>query len=173
MRKIAYVAATAVVVVGLLVLLWMKSGSSEDEAPIIVKNGSIEIETSDGQWKDGDDAWVNETTGKHNDKELWVKVTSSTGTCRGVGQPIRVQYSKSNDRAVFTTGGGFLRRHRTRVGPQAVITYVDNKHLRAGTAGDGGHINAVQARSVTCTLDADSSNVEISICSSQNAKACQ
>ncbi len=172
MRKIAYVTA-AVVVVGLLALLWMKSGSSEDEAPIIVKNGSIEIETVDGQWSDGDDAWVNETAGKHNDKELWVKVTSSTGTCRGVGQPIRVQYSKSNDRAVFTTGGSFLAPHRTRVGPQTIITYVDSKHLRAGTPGDAGHINAVQARSATCTIAAESSNVEISICSSQTAKACQ
>ena len=172
MRKIAYVAA-AVVVVGLLALLWTRSGSSEDEAPIIVKNGSIDIETADGEWKAGDDAWVNETTGKHNHNELWVKVTSSTGTCRGVGQPIRVQYSKSNDSAVFATGGSFLGRHRTRVGPQAVIIYVDSKHLRAGTAGDGGHINAVQARSVTCAIAADSSNIEISICSSQHAKACQ
>ena len=172
MRKIVYVAA-AVVVVGLLALVWMKSGSAEDEAPIIVKNGSIEIETTDGAWRDGDDAWVNETTGKHNDKELWFKVTSSTGTCRGVGQPIRVQYSKSNDRAVFTTGGRFLAAPRTRVSPQTIITFVDSKHLRAGTPGDGGHINAVQARSATCTIAAESSNVEISICSSQNAKACQ
>ncbi len=172
MRTIVY-AAGAIVVVGLLAVLWSRGGASEDEAPIIVKNGSIEIETADGQWRDGDDTWVNETAGKHNDKELWVKVTSSTGTCRGVGQPIRVQYSKSNDRAVFTTGGGFLAQPRTRVGPQAVITYVDSKHLRAGTRGDGGHITAVQARSATCTIAAESSNVEISICSSQTAKACQ
>ncbi|MDP9323324.1 MAG: hypothetical protein M3P13_06785 [Acidobacteriota bacterium] len=171
MRKIVYVAG-AVVVVGLLALS-CAGGASSDEAPIIVKNGSIEIETVDGQWRDGDDAWVNETAGKHNDKELWVKVTSSTGTCRGVGQPIRVQYSKSNDRAVFTTGGSFLAPHRTRVGPQTIITYVDSKHLRAGTPGDAGHINAVQARSATCTIAAESSNVEISICSSQTAKACQ
>jgi hypothetical protein len=172
MRKIVYVAA-AVVVVGLLLLLWMKGGSKEDEAPIIVRNGSIEIETADGEWKNGDDAWVNETAGKHNDKELWVKVTSSTGTCRGMGQPIRIQYSKSNDRAVFTTGGSFLAPHRTRVGPQAVITFVDSKHLRAGTPGDGGHISAVQARTATCSIAAESTNVEISICSSQTAKACQ
>ena len=172
MRKIAYVTA-AVVVVGLLAFLWMKGGPSDDEGPIIVKNGSIEIETVDGQWKDDEDAWVNETTGKHNHKDLWVKVTSSTGTCRGVGQPIRVQYSKSNDRAVFTTGGSFLGRPRTRVGPETAITFVDGKHLRAGTAGDGGHIAAVQAQSVTCRLEADSSNVEISICSSPTAKACQ
>ena len=172
MRKIAYVTA-AVVVVGLLAFLWMKGGPSDDEGPIIVKNGSIEIETVDGQWKDGEDAWVNETTGKHNHKDLWVKVTSSTGTCRGVGQPIRVQYSKSNDRAVFSTGGSFLGRPRTRVGPETAITFVDSKHLRAGTAGDGGHIAAVQARSVTCRIEAERANVEISICSSATAKACQ
>ena len=172
MRKTAYVAA-AIVVVGLLAILWIRGGASEDEAPIIVKNGSIEIETTDGVWTDGEEAWVNETTGKHNHKELWVKVTSSTGTCRGVGKPIRIQYSKSNDRAVFTTDGSFLGRHKTRVGPETAITYVDRKHLRAGTAGDGGHIAAVQARSVTCRLEAESANVEISICSSATAKACQ
>ncbi len=171
MRKTAYVAA-AVAVVGLLAVSCARFGSADDEAPIIVKNGSIEIETADGEWKNGDDAWVNQTTGKHNDKELWVKVTSSTGTCRGVGQPIRVQYSQANTRAVFTTGGS-LFQHRTRVGPQAAINFVDSKHLRAGTAGDGGHITGVQSQNVTCSLTAESSNVEISICSSRTAKACQ
>ena len=49
MRKTVYGAA-AIVVVGLLAILWIRGGASEDEAPIIVKNGSIEIETVDGQW---------------------------------------------------------------------------------------------------------------------------
>jgi len=169
MRKTTYVVA-AVVVVGLLALSCVR-GASSDEAPIIVKNGTIEIETTDGEWKDGNDAWINETTGKHNDNELWVKVTSSSGTCRASGQPVKVQYSQQTVQAVFTTGG-FLR-HKTRVGPKGGVTYVDSKHLRAGTAGDGGHITEVQTRNLTCSLAAGSTNVEISICSSQDTKACQ
>lgn len=171
MRTKAYVAA-GVVVVGLLAFLWIQGVSDDDEAPIIVRGGSIEIETGDGEWKDGNDAWINQTTGKHNDKELWVKVTSSTATCRAFGQPVMVEYSQQNVRAVFTTGGNFFR-HKTRVGPKAGVTYVDRNHLRAGTAGDGGRITEVRAQNLTCSIPAGSANVEISICSSSKTPACQ
>ena len=171
MRKITYVAAAVVVVAGLLAFLWIQGISDDDEAPIIVRGGSIEIETADGEWKEDNDAWINQTTGKYNDKELWVKVTSSTGTCRAFGQPVRVEYSNQNVRAVFTTGGFF--RHKTKVGPKAGINYVDRNHLRAGTPGDGGHITEVRTQNVTCSLAAGSTNVEISICSSSKTAACQ
>ena len=101
MRKILI--ATGVVV-AVVVVWWVVTGS-EDEAPIIVKNGSIEIETLDGEWKNGGGAWINQTSGKVNSGELWVKVTSSTGTCRAVGKPVHVQYSQPNVHAVFTTSG--------------------------------------------------------------------
>jgi hypothetical protein len=166
-----YVAAGVVVVVGLLAFLWIQGVSDDDEAPIIVKNGSIEIETLDGEWKDGTDAWINQTSGKVNSGELWVKVTSSTGTCRAVGQPVQVQYSQANVRAVFTTSGFWTTR--TRVSPQGGLAFVDRRHLRAGTAGDGGHITEVRAQNLTCSIAAGSANVEISICSSSKTTACQ
>jgi hypothetical protein len=169
MRRIMYVAA-AIVVVALVAIVWQRIRSSEDEAPIIVKNGSIEIETV-GEWKDGNDAWINQTSGL-NAGDLWVKVTSSTGTCRGVGKPVQVEYSQPNVRAVFTTGGVFWAT-KTRVSPKAGLTFVDRKHLRAGTAGDGGHITEVRTQNLTCSLSASSTNVEISICSSSKTTACQ
>ena len=169
-RRIMYVTA-AVIVVAVVAIVWQRIRASEDEAPIIVKNGSIEIETLDGEWKDGNDAWINQTSGKVNSGELWVKVTSSTGTCRAVGKPVQVQYSQANVRAVFTTSGFWTTK--TRVSPQGGLAFVDRKHLRAGTAGDGGRITEVRAQNLTCTISAASANVEISICSSRNATACQ
>jgi hypothetical protein len=170
-RKILYVTA-AVIVVAVVAIVWQRIRASEDEAPIIVKNGSIEIETLDGEWKDGNDAWINQTSGKINSDDLWVKVTSSTGTCRAVGKPVQVQYSQPNVRAVFTTSG-FWWTTKTRVSPQAGLSFVDRKHLRAGTAGDGGHITEVRAQNLTCSIAAGSANVEISICSSSKTTACQ
>jgi hypothetical protein len=171
MRKRIYVTA-AVIVVAVVAIVWLRIRSSEDEAPIIVKNGSIEIETADGEWKDGNDAWINQTSGKINSGELWVKVTSSTGTCRAVGKPVQVEYSQPNVRAVFTTSG-FWWTTRTRVSPKAGLTFVDRKHLQAGTPGDGGHITEVRTQNLTCSLSANSTNVEINICSSSKVTACQ
>ena len=169
--KIMYLSA-AIIVVSLVAVVLLRIRSSEDEAPIIVKNGSIEIGTTDGEWKDGNDAWINQTAGKINSGELWVKVTSSTGTCRAVGKPVQVEYSKPNVRAVFTTSG-FWWTTKTRVSPKAGLTYVDRNHLRAGTAGDGGHITEVRTQNLTCSIAAASANVEISICSSSKTTACQ
>ena len=168
MRKILI--ATGVVV-AVVVVWWVVTGS-EDEAPIRVRGGSIEVETQDGEWKDGNDAWVNQTSGKINGGELWVKVTSSTATCKATGKPVHVVYSIPNVRLTFTTSGAFIWQ-KTRVSPKGGIALVDNKHLRAGTAGDGGRITEVRAQNLTCTIAPDSANLEISICSSRKDPACQ
>ena len=170
-RRTVYVTA-AVIVVAVVAIVWQRIRASEDEAPIIVKNGSIEIETLDGEWKDGGDAWINQTSGKINSGELWVKVTSSTATCRAVGKPVHVQYSQPNVRAVFTTSG-FWWTTKTRVSPQGGLAFVNRKRLRAGTAGDGGHIAEVRTQNLTCAIAPGSENVEISICSSSKTTACQ
>jgi hypothetical protein len=59
------------------------------------------------------------------------------------------------------------------VSPKNVVAFVDAKHLRAGTAGDGGHITEVRTQNLTCSLSASSANVEINICSSSKVTACQ
>ena len=171
MRKKLFItgAVLAVVVVG---LAWLKIRGSEDEAPIRVRGGSIDIETQDGEWKDGNDAWINETSGKLHGGELWLKVTSSTATCKAQGKPVHVVYSIPNVRVTFTTSGAFIW-HKTRVSPKGGIALIDSKHLKAGTAGDGGHITEVRAQNLTCSIAPESANVEINVCSSINDPACQ
>lgn len=171
MRKRVAVAASVTLVV-VAIVWWQRTQSADEEAPIRVKNGSIEIETQDGEWKDGNDAWINETSGKINSGELWVKVTSSTGTCTAMGKPVQVVYSNPNVRAVFTTSGVFVW-NKTRVSPKGGVAFVDRRHLRAGTAGDGGQITEVRAQNQTCSIAAGSANVEINICSSKKDTACQ
>jgi hypothetical protein len=166
----AGVAVLVLLVAGLFI--WQRIKSSDEEAPIIVKNGSIEIETLDGEWKDGNTEWINQTTGTLNANDLWVKVTSSTGTCRAAGKPVHIQYSQPNVHVVFTTSGVWWTA-KTRVSPKADLALVDGKHLRAGTPGDGGHITEVRAQNLTCSLSPNSANVEINICSSSKVKACQ
>jgi hypothetical protein len=170
MRKKLFITG-AVLAVLLVGIAWQRIRSSGDEAPIRVRGGSIDIETLDGEWKDGSDAWVNQTSGI-NGGELWVKVTSSTATCKAVGEPVHVVYSIPNVRVTFTTSGPFIWK-KTRVSPKGGIALVDNKHLRAGTAGDGGHITEVRTQNLTCSLAAGSENVEINICSSMKDPACQ
>ena len=103
MRKKLYVTG-AVIVIAVVAIIWQRIKSSEDEGPIIVKNGSIEIETVGGEWKDGNSEWINQTTGAMNANDLWVKVTSSTGTCRASGKPVHIQYSQPSVHVVFTSG---------------------------------------------------------------------
>ena len=169
--KIAAAAAFLVLVIaGVLIVMWIRA--ADEEAPIIVRGGSIDIETQDGQWQDGGGDWVNQTSGKVNGGDLWVKVTSSTGTCRAQGKPVHIQYSVAGNQVTFTTSGAWWWA-KTRVSPKSGITLVDGKHLRSGTAGDGGHITEVRTQSLTCSLSPTSANVVINICSSGQVADCQ
>jgi len=170
MKMFAGAAILVLVIAGLFVLQRVKS--AQEEAPIIVRNGSINIETQDGQWNDGGNEWINQTSGTVNSGELWVKVTSSTGTCRASGKPVHIQYSVPGNQVTFTTSGVWWFS-KTRVSPKSAIALVDSTHLRAGNARDGGHITEVRTQNLTCTLSANSSNVEINICSSSKVTACQ
>jgi hypothetical protein len=172
MRIKMYATAAVLVLVIAGVFIWQTIKSSDEEGPIIVKNGSIEIEAIGGEWKDGNSEWINQTTGTMNANELWVKVTSSTGTCRGVVKPVHIQYSQPSVHLEFTTSGMWWMA-KTRVSPRAGVALVDRTHLRAGTAGDGGHITEVRAQNQICPLSANSMNVEVNICSSSKVTACQ
>jgi hypothetical protein len=169
--KMAAAAAFLVLLIAGVFIL-QRIRAADEEAPIIVRNGSIDIETMDGEWQDGGNDWINETSGKINGGDLWVKVTSSTGTCRAVGKPVHIQYRVPGNQVTFTTSG-FWVWSKTRVSPKSGINYVDGKHLRAGTANDAGHITEVRAQNLTCSLSPASANVVISICSSSEVTDCQ
>lgn len=170
-RKVYLRAAALAIVIVAVALVWQRIRSSQDEGPIIVQNGSIDIETLDGEWKDGNSDWINQTSGTVNSNDLWVKVTSSTGTCRAMGKPVHVQYSESSVHVTFTTSGMWWFA-KTRVTPKSAIARVDGKHLRAGPAGSG-HITEVRTQNLTCSLAPDSQNVRIAICSSSKVTDCQ
>jgi len=171
-RKVVFAVAAAVIVLVIAGVIWQRIRSSQDEGPIIVQNGSIDIQTLDGEWQDGNTDWINQTSGTINSNELWVKVTSSTGTCRASGKPVHIQYSDPSVHVIFTTQGMWWTA-KTRVSPKSSIAFVDGKHLRAGTAGDGGHITEVRAQNTTCSLSPTSANVRITICSSSSVTDCQ
>ena len=168
--QVATTLAVAIAVAAVAIIVW-RIRSSQDEGPIIVQNGSIDIQTIDGEWKDGSSEWINQTAGMSSN-DLWVKVTSSTSTCRASGKPVLIQYSDPNVHVTFTTSGMWWFA-KTHVSPKSGIAYVDGKHLRAGTAGDGGHITEVRAQSLTCSLSPTSQNVRIAICSSSKVLDCQ
>jgi hypothetical protein len=170
--KIIFRAAAVAIVLVTVALIWLRIRASQDEGPIIVGNGSIEIRATDGNWQDGGSEWINQTSGTINGGDLWVKVTSSTGTCRAQGKPVHIQYSVPGNQVTFTTSGLWWWS-KTRVTPKSGITFVDNKHLRAANAGDGGHITEVRTQSLTCSLAATSENVVINICSSSQVTDCQ
>lgn len=170
--KVIFRAAAVVIVLVVVALILLRIRASQDEGPIIVGNGSIEIRASDGEWKDGTSEWINQTSGTINKNELWVKVTSSAGTCRASGKPVHVQYSVPSVHVIFNTSGAWWWA-KTRVTPRSDISFVNAKQLRAGTAGDGGHITEVRAQSQTCSLPAGAQNVAIAICSSADVPDCQ
>jgi hypothetical protein len=170
--RILFTAAIAAITVALAVFIWQRIRSSQDEGPIIVGNGSIDIQTLDGEWKDGGSDWFKDSPGTVNSGDLWVKVTSSTGTCRAIGKPVHIQYSVPGNQVTFTTSGMWWFA-KTRVTPRSGIAFVDSKHLRAGSPGDGGHITEVRAQNLTCSLSPTSANVQITICSSSKVTDCQ
>ena len=171
-RKLFFTVAIAVLALIVAAFVLLRIRASQDEGPIIVQNGSIDITTIDGEWKDGGNDWFKDSPGTVNGGDLWVKVTSSTGTCRAIGKPVHIQYSVPGVQVMFTTSGAWWWS-KTRVTPKSGTAYVDGKHLRAGAASDGGHITEVRAQNLTCSLSPTSANVQVTICSSSKVTDCQ
>lgn len=171
-RKLFLTVAIAVLALIVAAFVLLRIRASQDEGPIIVQNGSIDITTIDGEWKDGGNDWFKDSPGTVNGGDLWVKVTSSTGTCRAMGKPVHIEYSVPGNQVTFTTSGMWWFS-KTRVTPRSGIALVDRQHLRAGSPGDGGHITEVRAQNLTCSLSPTSTNVQINICSSGKVADCQ
>jgi hypothetical protein len=145
---------------------------SDDEAPIIVKNGSMTVDTVDGRWEEDGGSWRNET-GKQHGNELWVKVvlTNST-TCRGSGHPVVIDYSAAGFQAIFNVTGG--KTPRTIVAPRAQLNLETSQRLRHGAAGDGGYITGVRIGGNPLQCGITQSNLDaIHICSASGVSDCQ
>ena len=165
---------------------------SDDERPIRVRNGSMEIlAASDpgNEW-----GWASEPGGDNvdptpsysheprdhyfdRDKDLWVKVVRRSGTCAQgdttSGRVVRVEYSENNFAATFKRGKSGVVNYRTKVRPSGDLNLDANgKVLRYGTAGVG-RIAAVRVNNWSCTFNEAAELEVIYICSSEDRVECQ
>ncbi len=153
-----------------------KSYSDDDEAPIIVRNGSLHIETTDGHWEpNGDANWSNETrSSSDNLGYFWVRVNLKNGThCADSGKTVQLDYSDASFNPVFTTGGGRGGQTRTQVAPRGQLDREDPQRLRHGAIGDGGYIKAVNVGGNALCSPLTSANLDkVLICTNNVTQAC-
>jgi hypothetical protein len=173
MRKTAYTALALALVITVGASGCSKfRGKAEDEGPIIVKNGSMTIETDDpnAAWQDEGGVWSNET-GKDHRRNLWVRVDLTDGTmCRatGPGHPVQIEYSIAGFQPIFNVVGNPAR---TKVSPKGQLDRETNQRLRHG---DGGHITGVRINGTLLTCNITRDNLKaINICSSPDTAVCQ
>lgn len=161
--------------------VFFKILSDDDEAPIIVRNGSMDLEIPSahaGEWQNNNNgAWSYETPAdKVHDNNFWVRVDLNNGSqCRGTGHVVNIDYSVTSFHAIFTPGGGLTGSTvRSQITPKSQIDYVDAQHLRHGAKNDGGHIKdvTVDGQSVKngqadCGIT-QTNLVQVNICSNPN-----
>jgi hypothetical protein len=191
-KKVVAAGLIAVVVIGAVVIY---QTFSEDERPIRVRNGSMEILAAA---PDGKNAWrweledqgdnVDPTPSYSHEPDdilidtertLWVKVVRRTGACasgdRTSGNTVRVEYTPGNFAATFKRGKSGSLNYRTKVRPTSDLTLDTSPSppvLRHGTAGTG-FVARVRVNNWTCEFpDANALDV-IYICSSDNRAECQ
>jgi hypothetical protein len=168
MRTKVAVAATVVLVV--VAIVWWRTQSADEEAPIRVKNGSMTIDTEDGTWQADGGAWSNETVKKEHKGELWVRVNLTSGTtCKGSGHPVQIEYSDVGFKAMFNVVGN---PPRTKVGPKGQLDRDGDKRLKHGASGE--YITGVKINGSALNCDITQNNLDvINICSSAANKECQ
>ena len=127
-----------------------------DEAPIKVRNGSMEIDTPNGTWKEGYDGrgnkdhWIEETqNGDPGRQILHVLVLYKTTTgksCFGSDRQVRVRHSDLFEALLDRTND------KTRVRPHNKFTKKTDQSLRyEGTVKDS-YIKEVQVGNTTCPI---------------------
>lgn len=167
-------------VIGLLVFI-VSAGcrlfqiKAEDEGPIIVKNGTMTVDTKDdtGEWNDDGD-WSHDTNGKIHGGKLWVLVIYKNASfCPAVssqpvpkeGDKVDVNYSDGNFKAKFKVVGN--NPPRTKVAKNDLVKKTDQR-LQHGQDGDGGFITSVDIdnQPLDCQITKDNLD-QIKICSSK------
>lgn len=193
-RNVAYAAAG----IGLLALLgfaFLRSASSgDDEAPIIVKNGSMDIlagndTTNTWAWNlepsgdnvDREPSYSHEPANHYFDlsKDLWVKVILRTGTCTAAptngARQVVIDFSEDNFKATVKRGKSGILDYRTKIRPSGQLTLDTTQTpqtLRYGTKGVG-YITSVKSGGWSCDFPNGDALDQIRICSSGNRQDCQ
>ena len=165
--RLVVMVAVLLVLAGIGVVLSARQG---DEAPIRVKNGSMDVDLVSGTWVDNGDAWSPSTGATAG--TYFVKVVGGTGlSCdgnitAGSGNVVSVSYSDGLT-IRFTPASG-----RTGVRPKSGLTRATPSLLQHGSAGVG-YISAVTVvgpgTPLRCTIPSAAALSEIHICSGKNA----
>ena len=145
---------------------------AEDEGPIIVKNGSMTIDTAmDARWDNDNNQWSNET-GKTHRGELYVRVDLTNGEkCTGSGNPVHIETNEPSFTAKFNIVGSPAR---TKVTPKNDFTRQSDQRLRHDDTGTATYITKVKINGsdLACNITKDNLTA-VSICSSPDVAACK
>jgi len=174
MRKIAYI-TLALGLAGISAAACVKGLRSQDEAPIIVQNGSMTIDTAnDAKWG-GEDAnqWSNET-GKSHRGDLWVWVYFKGVTapaCSGQGTPVEIYYTPGSFKAKFDVVGN---PPRTKASPKGQLEKRSEQRLGYGADGVGyiDHVEIHNQRLPNCNITPTNLD-SIHICSTGDTTKCK
>jgi hypothetical protein len=160
-------AVTAVIVVAVVVYQVVKT---DEEPPIIVKNGSMIV---DGEaWSDETAHWRHASGGSQNDNELWVLIRLKNGTTCGPaqGRPVHVEYHEPNGSTFIATINLAGSDPRMIVAPKGGFEKdsTNARLLRHATDKDGGYITGVRVNKTAVSCDITQDNLDyIRICSVQ------
>ena len=158
-----------VVVVVVAAVIYYLTKAADEEAPIIVKNGSMYIDIDPtATWGEAGD-WVHQPASGTHSGELYVKVVLKTGTppsCLGSGHPVRVDYNPGFNATFNVVPGG--SSYRTIVAPRAQLQRDPNipTRLRHGVDGQGRIESVVIPGSTMNCVIPDGQLIEVRICSS-------
>lgn len=173
--------------------------TSDEEAPIIVKNGSLLIvagaaEQNEWAWtkEDGDNeesspSYSYEPTHKYRDRSKmhWVKVSSmQSGSCTNnqmtaSGKTVNIDYIYGNGQTksvgIRRGASGPLRiDYRTKVRPQDLTVGTDSETGRSALIfPDSGYISAIRVDNWSCTFPNVAADPQISVCASDKSAECQ
>ena len=158
MRKlVALMAAFAVAPVIISALVQVKPqppgrgrGLGQDEAPIRVRNGSLEIETLKGtKWAAESETWAQDTPSSGTTPQLYAQVRYVTGgTCTVRGTAVRIEYGATAAATLQRTG------NKIKVKPKNDFTQPDpngKPHILKSMAGD--YATKVSVGENSCALD--------------------
>jgi len=166
MRRVVIV----IVVLVFIVSTGCRRRFAEDEGPIIVKNGSMTVDT-DAKWTDDTNQWSNETDKNHHG-ELYVRVDLTDGNkCTGSGHPVHIETNESSFTAKFNVVGN---PSRTKVTPKNDFTQQSDQRLKHDDSGTATYITKVKINGsdLSCNITKDNL-VAVSICSSPDVAACK
>ena len=194
MGRTAKIVAAAVVVVAVAVVIWIVT-SSEDEAPIIVKNGSMDVLAGDNpannrHWKwtratgGGNPVFVHDPTHPHGDvkaKQILVHVMGQPVngcTTQTAGDTVTVAFDDGFSIKISRVQLGASGNYRLHVESSAPtgldeVSGVTRPTLRHGAPGSGYIASVTVGSAPACTFPNAAALTRICVSPDDPKKACE